>query len=100
MVELKDLRYFTEVAYYGSFTKAAASTYLSQPTLSKSIKKLELELNVELFERSTRSLMLTDTGEIVLQQARKILGATDELSCLLDDLINLPTGKLRLGFPL
>lgn len=99
MVELKDLRYFTEVANYGSFTKAAASTYLSQPTLSKSIKKLESELKVELFERSTRSLMLTDAGEIVLQQARKILGATDELSSLLDDLINLPTGNIKIGIP-
>jgi DNA-binding transcriptional LysR family regulator len=98
-MELKDLRYFTEVANYGSFTKAAASTYLSQPTLSKSIKKLESELKVELFERSTRSLMLTDAGEIVLQQARKILGATDELSSLLDDLINLPTGKIKIGIP-
>lgn len=98
-MELKDLRYFTEVANYGSFTKAAASTYLSQPTLSKSIKKLESELNVELFERSTRSLMLTDAGEIVLQQARKILGATDELSSLLDDLINLPTGNIKIGIP-
>lgn len=98
-MELKDLHYFTEVATYGSFTKAAASTFISQPTLSKSIKKLESELKVELFERSTRSLMLTDAGEIVLQQARKILGATDELSILLDDLINLPTGKIKIGVP-
>lgn len=99
IVELKDLRYFTEVANYGSFTKAAASTFISQPTLSKSIKKLESELKVELFERSTRTLMLTDAGEIVLKQASKILDATDELSILLDDLINLPTGKIKIGIP-
>jgi len=98
-LELKDLRYFTEVANYGSFTKAAASTFISQPTLSKSIKKLELELKVELFERSTRTLVLTDAGEIVLKQANKILGATDELTILLDDLINLPTGKIKIGIP-
>lgn len=98
-MELKDLRYFTEVAHYGSFTKAAASTFISQPTLSKSIKKLESELKVELFERSTRTLMLTDAGEIVLKQASKILEATDELSILLDDLINLPTGKINIGIP-
>ncbi|TKC19087.1 LysR family transcriptional regulator [Robertmurraya kyonggiensis] len=98
-MELKDLRYFTEVANYGSFTKAAASTFISQPTLSKAIKKLESELKVELFERSTRTLTLTDAGEIVLRQASKILGATDELSVLLDDLINLPTGKIKIGIP-
>jgi DNA-binding transcriptional LysR family regulator len=82
-----------------SFTKAAANTYISQPTLSKSIKKLEAELKVELFERSTRKLMLTDAGEIVYKQAIKILGATDELSTLLDDLMNLPTGDIKIGIP-
>ncbi len=98
-MELKDLRYFTEVANYGSFTKAAVNTYISQPTLSKSIKKLESELKVELFERSTRTLKLTDAGEIVFKQATKILGVTEELSILLDDLINLPTGKIKIGIP-
>ncbi|UGB31994.1 LysR family transcriptional regulator [Metabacillus sp. B2-18] len=98
-MELKDLRYFTEVANYGSFTKAAVNTYISQPTLSKSIKKLESELKVELFERSTRKLMLTDAGEIVYKQALKILGSTDELSRLLDDLMNLPTGQIKIGIP-
>jgi DNA-binding transcriptional LysR family regulator len=98
-LELKDLRYFIEVVNYGSFTKAAANTYISQPTLSKSLKKLESELKVELFERSTRKLKLTDAGEIVYKQGVKILGATNELTTLLDDLINLPTGTIKIGIP-
>jgi DNA-binding transcriptional LysR family regulator len=98
-VELKDLRYFIEVVNYGSFTKAAANTYVSQPTLSKSLKKLESELKVELFERSTRNLKLTDAGEIVYKQGVKILGSTNELTTLLDDLMNLPTGKIIIGIP-
>ncbi|MCC3357120.1 LysR family transcriptional regulator [Bacillus sp. REN16] len=98
-MELKDLRYFMEVVVYGSFTKAAVNTYISQPTLSKSIKKLESELKVELFERSTRKLVLTDAGEIVYKQASKILGATNELHTLLDDLMNLPTGNIKIGIP-
>jgi len=98
-MELKDLRYFMEVVDYGSFTKAAVNTYISQPTLSKSIKKLETELKVELFERSTRKLILTDAGEIVYRQASKILGATQELHTLLDDLMNLPTGNIKIGIP-
>ena len=98
-MELKDLHYFVEIVKYGSFTKAAANTYLSQPTLSKSIKKLESELNVELFERSTRKLMLTDAGEIVYKQAITILGATNELTLLVNDLMNLPTGKIKIGIP-
>src|SRR5690554_4268503 len=98
-MELKDLRYFMEVVDYGSFTKAAVNTYISQPTLSKSIKKLEADLNVELFERSTRKLVLTDAGEIVYKQAAKILGSTKELHTLLDDLMNLPTGTIKIGIP-
>ncbi|MEH7224436.1 LysR family transcriptional regulator [Bacillus sp. JJ1566] len=98
-MELKDLRYFMEVVDYGSFTKAAVNTYISQPTLSKSIKKLETELKVELFERSTRKLVLTDAGEIVYKQASKILGTTNELHTLLDDLMNLPTGNIKIGIP-
>lgn len=98
-MELKDLRYFMEVVNYGSFTKAAVNTYISQPTLSKSIKKLETELKVELFERSTRKLILTDAGEIVYKQAAKILSATNELHTSLDDLMNLPTGNIKIGIP-
>ncbi|MDT8860220.1 LysR family transcriptional regulator [Alkalihalobacillus sp. MEB130] len=98
-MELKDLRYFIEVVKYGSFTKAAAHTYISQPTLSKSLKKLETELKVELFERSTRKLKLTDAGEIVYKQGAKILGTTNELTTLLDDLIHLPTGTIKIGIP-
>nr|WP_304219801.1 LysR family transcriptional regulator [Fredinandcohnia onubensis] len=98
-MELKDLRYFMEVVDYGSFTKAAVNTYISQPTLSKSIKKLESGLNVELFERSTRKLVLTDAGKLVYKQATKILGAANELHTLLDDLINLPTGNIKIGIP-
>ncbi|WP_010283780.1 LysR family transcriptional regulator [Bacillus timonensis] len=98
-MELKDLRYFMEVVDHGSFTKAAVNTFVSQPTLSKSIKKLETDLKVELFERSTRKLILTDAGEIVYKQASKILGATNELHTLLDDLMNLPTGTIKIGIP-
>ncbi|GAE25391.1 LysR family regulatory protein CidR [Halalkalibacter wakoensis JCM 9140] len=98
-MELKDLRYFIEIVHYGSFTKAAANTYISQPTLSKSLKKLETELKVELFDRSTRKLKLTDAGEIVYKQGVKIIGATTELSTLLDDLIHLPTGNIKIGIP-
>nr|WP_308417657.1 LysR family transcriptional regulator [Alkalihalobacterium bogoriense] len=98
-MEMKDLRYFVEVANYGSFTKAAQQTFLSQPALSKSVQKLERELNVELFERSTRKLKLTDAGNIVYKQSLHILNATNELTTLLDDLMNLPTGKIKIGIP-
>ena len=98
-LEMKELVYFIAVVNYGSFTKAAENIYISQPTLSKSIKKLETELKVVLFERSTRKLMLTDAGEIVYKQANKIVGAANELTTLLDDVMNLPSGEIKIGIP-
>lgn len=84
---------------HGSFTKAAANIYVSQPTLSKSVKKLEVKLKVELFERSTRILVLTDAGRLVYRQASKIVQATNELTTLLDDLMNTPAGEIKIGVP-
>ena len=58
MMELRDIKSFIEVANHQSFTKAAEHSYLSQPSLSKAVKKLEDELHVELFDRSTRTSTL------------------------------------------
>lgn len=96
---MKDLHYFIKVVEHGSFTKAAAATFLSQPTLSKSIKKLEMELKVQLLERSTRSLKLTDAGLVVYKQGQEILRAAKELRILLDETRNLPTGEIKFGVP-
>lgn len=96
---MKGLQYFIKVVEHGSFTKAAADTYLSQPTLSKAIKKLEMELNVQLLERSTRSLKLTDAGVVVYKQGQKILSAAKELRTLLDETRHLPTGEIKFGVP-
>lgn len=98
-MELKELRHFIAVVHYDGFSKAAENIFVSQPTLSKSIKKLENKLNVELFKRSTRKLILTDAGKIVYKQAQKILGATDELTILLDDLALVPKGNVVFGVP-
>ncbi|HLR60454.1 MAG TPA: LysR family transcriptional regulator [Pseudogracilibacillus sp.] len=98
-MELKELSHFIDVVRYGGYSRAAENIYVSQPTLSKSIKKLELTLNVELFERSTRKLILTDAGSIVYGQAQEILGKADELTMLLNDLALVPKGKIHFGIP-
>lgn len=98
-LELKELEHFIAVVDYGGFSRAASNIYVSQPTLSKSIKKLETDLRVVLFERSTRKLVLTDAGQLVYQQATKILNATQELTTSLDDLLNIPSGKITIGIP-
>lgn len=98
-MELRDLQSFIEVANHNSFTKAAAHSYLTQPSLSKAIKKLEQELTVELFDRSTRHLRLTDAGRIVYQKGQKALQALSELDVLLGDLKDMETGEIKIGMP-
>ncbi|WHY00092.1 LysR family transcriptional regulator [Neobacillus sp. DY30] len=98
-MELRDLKSFIEVVIHQSFTKAAAHSYLSQPSFSKAVKKLEEELEVELFDRSTRHLRLTDAGQIVYEQAQKALESLNEITILLDDLRNVVSGEIKIGIP-
>lgn len=98
-MELRDLKAFMAVVENGSFTKAASESFVSQPSLSKSIKKLEETLRVELLNRSTRHVELTDAGSIVYKQGQKIMGSVMELHILLDDLLNIQTGAIKLGIP-
>ncbi|MDA6141618.1 LysR family transcriptional regulator, partial [Escherichia coli] len=71
----------------------------SQPALSKIVKKLEEELGVDLFDRSTRKLTLTDAGQVVYNQSQKLVSTLHELHALLDDLRHLPTGEIKIGIP-
>lgn len=98
-MEFSDLKYFTAIVEHGSFSKASAHIFVSQPTLSRTVKNLEKKLNVSLFERSTRKLILTDAGKLVYEQAKKIIGATNELYVLLEDLMDHPTGEIKIGIP-
>ncbi|MFF0060688.1 LysR family transcriptional regulator [Streptomyces sp. NPDC005279] len=73
------LRAFTAVADELHFTRAAARLYVAQQALSRDIRKLERELGVELFVRTTRRVTLTADGERLLPYARRVLQAQDEL---------------------
>nr|WP_233191960.1 LysR family transcriptional regulator [Sporosarcina sp. P34] len=99
IIELKDFQAFIQVANHLSFTKAAEHSFISQPSLSKSVKRLESELNVRLFNRSTRSLRLTDAGDIVYEQCKQILQLIGELPVLLEDLAEGVSGEIKIGMP-
>ena len=88
-----------EVAKYESFTKAADSLYLTQPTISKMIKSLEEDLEVVLIRRSTKKVELTDAGKVVLLQAQKIVESVQNLENELNDVLQLRKGVIRLGIP-
>ena len=98
-MEIRDLESFIKVADHKSFTVAAEHYYLSQPSLSKAVKKLEEELRVVLFDRSTRNLHLTDAGKVVYKQGQQALALLNELPALLNELAEVATGEIKIGMP-
>lgn len=98
-MDIRHLTYFTEVAKHASFTKAASTLHVSQPSLSKTIKQLERELGVPLFYRSSKELRLTDAGEAVLKNAQNVLDAFHNLKGTLSDVVELKKGEISVGIP-
>lgn len=96
-MELFQLRYFLAVAEHLSFTRAAKALHLSQPPLSQQIRRLEEELGGELFQRSSRSVQLTDLGEALVPRARGILLQTDDAAKEIRARTGLEKGTLRVG---
>lgn len=93
----RSIRYLLAVAEHHSFTRAADALYVSQPTLSQQIKQLEEQLDVQLLDRSGRSVRLTDAGEVYLHHARRALGELDAGQRAIHELQDLSRGALRIG---
>jgi LysR family hydrogen peroxide-inducible transcriptional activator len=96
-VNLRDLRYFVALADTKHFGKAAERSYVSQPTLSAQIKKLENYLGVQLIERQPRRVTLTETGAKILPLARRILQESEEIVSLARNEHDPLSGKLKLA---
>jgi len=78
-MELNQLRYLVKLGELQNFSKAAEELYITQPTLSQQISRLEQELGVKLFERSTRKVVLTDIGKICVSYAAAALENIDDV---------------------
>lgn len=96
-MNIRDLQYIIAVAETHHFGQAAERCFVSQPTLSGQIKKLEDELDVVIFERTNRSVEITPIGEAILNHARQILEQVDAIRQLALTQQDPLSGPLRIG---
>src|SRR6201996_1156987 len=96
-MNLKDLKYLVALADAGHFGKAAERTFVSQPTLSAQIKKLEDYLGVKLVERQPKNVQLTEVGRQVVMRARRMLSEGDEIIAVARHNTDPLAGKLKMA---
>ena len=96
-MNLRDLQYLVAVDETRHFHKAAERCYVSQPTLSGQLKKLEQELGVQLIERNNRQVLMTAVGRAVTDQARKVLMEAEALKNLARSFDDPMQGDLQVG---
>lgn len=94
---LTELRYILAVAREGHFGKAAAACFVSQPTLSMGIKRLEKELDVKLFERNTHDVSVTEQGRAIIEQAQRVIEEAERIKAIAQHGQDPMEGPLRIG---
>jgi DNA-binding transcriptional LysR family regulator len=98
-MELRQLEYFCAVSSLENFTKAAHFLHVSQPSVTKAIQALEAELNLLLFDRSQKHVMLTEAGQIFFLHAKKILQDVQTAQLSVEKFKNPNGGVLKFGMP-
>ena len=96
-MNLKDLKYFSSLATHNNFSKAAKECFVTQPTLSNQINKLEQELGLTLFERTNRKVTITEEGKLILEAAQKTLETASEIEKIAHRFKQPLMGKITLG---
>jgi LysR family hydrogen peroxide-inducible transcriptional activator len=96
-MNLRDLQYLVAVADLRHFGRAAEACFVSQPTLSTQIRKLERDLGVELFERHPRQVLLTDAGVKIVERARQVLLTAGEIDDIARRASDPEAGTVRIG---
>jgi len=97
-VELRHLRYFVAVAEMENVSRAALKLHVSQPALSKQIRDLENEIGFSLFERTAKSVRLTDAGRAFVDNARALLQSADEAVTKARAVANAEATELHVGY--
>ena len=96
-MDIRSLIQFLQIAKDGSYTKAAASLYLVQPTLSKTIQNMEQELGVRLFQKDGQKIELTEYGKRLVEIATPIINQFQQIPTWLHDIEDLASGSLSIG---
>jgi LysR family transcriptional regulator, hydrogen peroxide-inducible genes activator len=99
-MNLRDLRYLVALSEHKHFGRAAEASFVSQPTLSTQIRKLEDELGVSLVERNPRKVLLTEVGREIVLRAREVLNEVEQIKAIARRTLDPESGTIRLGiFP-
>jgi LysR family transcriptional activator of glutamate synthase operon len=96
-MEVRQLRYLVALADERHFTRAAAREHIAQPALSQQIRRLEEQVGLALVERTTRSVALTEAGELLVARARRILNEIDAAQAELEALKGVQVGHVTVG---
>jgi DNA-binding transcriptional LysR family regulator len=99
-LDIKQMQYLLTIAETGNFTRAAKILYTSQPSLSTFVSKVEAELGVQIFDRSTSPMALTAAGEIYIGELKQICVQADALDERMRDIVDNKMGVLKVGFPI
>tara|TARA_X000001036_G_scaffold217422_1_gene203512 strand:+ start:28 stop:957 length:930 start_codon:yes stop_codon:yes gene_type:complete len=94
---ITQLKYTLAVAEHGNFTTASDKCFVTQPTLSMQVQKLEEELGVTIFNRSTKPLQVTEIGDKILSQARKIIEESTRMNDVISEEKGIIGGTLKVG---
>jgi len=98
-MDLRQLKFFVEIARFRNFTRAAEELHVAQPAVSTAIRKLEEELELVLFNRQDRKVALTAEGERFLEHALRVLDDLKAAGQEMSDLRGLGKGEVRVGVP-
>jgi LysR family transcriptional activator of glutamate synthase operon len=96
-MELRQLRYFAAVARHEHFTRAAADLHVAQPAVSQQVARLEQELRVRLFDRTSRRVRLTDAGRTFLERVERILADVESATGEMHEYAGEVRGRVTLG---
>lgn len=94
---ITQLQYVLAVAEYKNFTLAAEKCFVTQPTLSMQIQKVEEELDIVIFDRSKKPIQLTEVGQKIVAQAKNIVNEADRIQDIVDQQKGYIGGEFRLG---